>query len=365
MKQKIKFAYLTAFNGGGGIEKFNRALMRALDSLDIVELEALSLHDNHHDERYLTADKFRTWNANARKFVMGVLGLLNSDDTLILGHINLAVIGRLVRTMKPKVKLVLICHGIEVWKPLSGSKKRILKLADQIWVVSNHTKQEIIKRHGVPEEKIQILHNTIDPYFQYPTTFTKPNYLKERYGITPDTKVLFTLARLSSNEGYKGYDRVTEALARVNADVRYLIGGKADDDERERMEKLIADLGLRDRVTLIGFIPDEELVDHYQLADYFIMPSTDEGFGIVFIEAMACGTIPIAGNADGSVDAVANGALGLVVNPLSVDEITEAISSEPNTLPRGEALRNAVEERFGFDVFTANVGTLISSVCVE
>ncbi len=361
---KVFFAYLTAFNGGGGIEKFNRALMRALDLQQNVNFQALSLHDSVQDDNYLPRERFRSWHSNARKFVVGVLGLIASGDTLIIGHINLAVIGRMARTLKPKVKLTLICHGIEVWRPLSGSKKRILKLVDEIWVVSNHTKQELVRMHNVPEDKIQVLHNTIDPYFDYPTTFRRADYLQKRYGIEKDDKVLFTLARLSSSEGYKGYDRVTEALVGMKGKVKYLIAGKADEEEKQRMEKLITDLQLEQQVSLIGFVPDEELVDHYQLADYFVMPSTDEGFGIVFIEAMACGTVPIAGNADGSVDAVANGKLGVMVDPLNVDAIREAIDSDHGDLKRGMDLRQAVEATFGFEVFQNRVKQLIEGVCV-
>ncbi len=88
---------------------------------------------------------------------------------------------------------------------------------------------------------------------------------------------------------------------------------------------MIRQLGLEGRVIFAGFVADEELAAHFNLADIFVMPSEKEGFGIVFIEAMFYGKPVIAGNADGSVDALCNGELGLLVDPVSVDEIRDAV----------------------------------------
>ena len=101
---------------------------------------------------------------------------------------------------------------------------------------------------------------------------------------------------------------------------------------------------------------DSDLLDFFKMADVFIMPSSQEGFGIVFIEAMACGTPVIAGNIDGSVDALRNGELGLLVNPFSTEEIAKAIDSildnetiksQNSQLERSKK----VFEYFGFDQF--------------
>ncbi len=87
------------------------------------------------------------------------------------------------------------------------------------------------------------------------------------------------------------------------------------------------DLGVAEHVIFAGFVPDEELPDHYRLADVFAMPSTGEGFGIVFLEALACGTPVLAGNRDGSTDALDAGRLGTLVDPLSDEEITDGLSA--------------------------------------
>ena len=93
----------------------------------------------------------------------------------------------------------------------------------------------------------------------------------------------------------------------------YLIAGAGDD--KQRLEHLAAERGLAGRVVFTGHVPADELPSYYALADVFAMPSTGEGFGIVFLEAAACGLPVIAGNADGSVDALGEGQIGCLVDP--------------------------------------------------
>jgi len=107
--------------------------------------------------------------------------------------------------------------------------------------------------------------------------------------------------------------------------IKYLVVGKYDEAEKLRVDKIISELELQDNIIFTGFIPDEELAAHYSIADLYIMPSKKEGFGIVFIEAMYYGKPVIAGNKDGSVDALDNGKFGLLINPDDKQEITNAI----------------------------------------
>ena len=105
----------------------------------------------------------------------------------------------------------------------------------------------------------------------------------------------------------------------VAPDTRYLLVGTGPD--LLRIEKLAAEQGVQDAVVLAGFVPDEELCEHYNLCDLFAMPSKAEGFGIVYLEALACGKLVLAGNKDGSRDALNDGELGLLVDPDDTDEI--------------------------------------------
>ena len=118
-------------------------------------------------------------------------------------------------------------------------------------------------------------------------------------------------------------------------------------------------MSLENNVFLVGFIAEEEITDHYQLADLFIMPSKKEGFGIVFIEAMACGLPVIAGNQDGSVDALKNGELGMLINPENKDEMLEklemVLNSNSYTVAQKKLLQQKVNSHFGYSHFYQNL----------
>ncbi|MGB8990652.1 MAG: glycosyltransferase [Desulfobaccales bacterium] len=163
--------------------------------------------------------------------------------------------------------------------------------------------------------------------------------LLDRYGLRGKT-VLMTMGRLVSSEQYKGLDEILEvlpALLKSIAHVAYLIVG--DGDDRPRLEAKAQALGLEDRVVFTGFIPEADKADHYRLADVFVMPGRGEGFGIVFLEAMACG-IPVVGSRlDGSREALRDGTLGILVDPRRPDEllagILAALKRPRGTIPEG------------------------------
>jgi phosphatidylinositol alpha-1,6-mannosyltransferase len=204
----------------------------------------------------------------------------------------------------------------------------MLKSADLILSVSSFTKKKLEEVHSVNPERITILHNTIDPYFTAPSSFEKPEYLLEKLGISDKTKVILTVSRLSSLEKYKGYDKIIEVIPEVKRefpDVKYINVGKGDNDEIRRIEKLIDRLELQDHVTLTGYVGDEELQDYYMISDVFVLPSTGEGFGVVLIEALACGKDVIAGNKDASSEALLDGELGTLVDPDNLSDIKKAI----------------------------------------
>jgi glycosyltransferase involved in cell wall biosynthesis len=137
--------------------------------------------------------------------------------------------------------------------------------------------------------------------------------------------------------------------------VRYLIAGRGDDEPRLR--ELVSEFGQEEAVIFAGFVPDKELADHYRLCDVFVMPSTGEGFGIVYLEAIACGKPCVAGNVDASPEALGDGRWGFVVNPRSPEEIADAVvkilSGDHNKpwLKEPETLRVEVVERYGSKAF--------------
>lgn len=368
---KVLFIYLKAFTGAGGLEKFNRAFLKALQEVceqEGIEVKAYSPYGEKVDERYFKSANFRGFDRNKIGFALKTIQEGLRSDLVILGHINLSPVGVALKKMNSNVKTILITHGIEVWHNLSKLKKQMLKEADKILTVSSFTKQKLSDIHNVPLEKMTIFPNTIDPYFKIPTSIKKSEHLLKRYKLSKDTKIILTIARLASSEKNKGYDKVIQVLPEVIKEfptVKYLIVGKWDEKEIERIKKLIGDRNLINHVILTGYIHDEELPDHYLISDVFVMPSKKEGFGIVFLEALACGKPLIAGNKDGSADALLNGKLGILIDPDNLNEISQGIikvlkGEIDKRILDSNYLKSMVLNVFGYDKYKERLKEIIS-----
>lgn len=360
----VIFFFLKAFLLTGGIEKVNRVLLLALFELQQagrLRASGLSPYSTHSNPLYFPQDQMNGYSGQRWKLMLDLLWRPFQSDLLLVGHINLAPAVRILKWRYPKMKIVLMAHGIEVWPPISGMKRWLLQHADQILAVSHYTRDRMIAQ-GIPAERIDVLPNCLDPYLQAPTVLDKPAYLLERYGLKPRQKVLLTIARLSTWEGYKGYDRVLEslpALIREFPDLYYILAGKYDPAEKERLDLIITQLGVQDHVLFTGFLPDEEVADHYCLADAFVMPSKKEGFGLVFIEAMACGTPAIGGNQDGSPEALRPGELGYTTNPDDIADIVRTITTVLQNPPDPEELQRKTLHIFSYAAYRERLATLL------
>jgi phosphatidylinositol alpha-1,6-mannosyltransferase len=364
-EKKISFFVLTAFSHMGGIEKFNRAFMKALGDLSAtlrLKSRLGGMYDHSFDRNYTQQQTYQPFKGQKLQFVLWAVKQSLQQDIIILGHLNLAAIAVLLKLLAPKKKLVIICHGIEVFEPVGGLKKKALQQADQLLAVSSFTKQQLVTKQNLPAEKITVFPNTIDPYFKFPVDFTKPAYLQERYSIAQNEKVILTLTRLNSNEGYKGYDTLVTVLSELlkkNIPFKYILAGKADATELQRMNVLIKSLGLEQQVMMPGFIADEEITDHYLLADVFVMPSKGEGFGIVYTEAMACGLPVIAGNKDGSTEALQFGELGTLIDPDNADELKEALVKVLALERKPKDVQEKMLNHFSFEKFKERLQKVI------
>ncbi len=364
------FMYLSAFANTGGIEKVNRAIVKTLaDSFTHTTVsQVFSVYDRYTDARYFPAYLFKGFNANRIKFMWHLLFCDIPWTHVIAGHINLAPAIRLLKWRKPGLQITVITHGIEVWQPLHGMKHQLLMQANQIIAVSEYTRQQLITKNNIEASKIKVQSNCLDPYYVPYMSTQKPGYLKKRYQITKGTKVVITVARLSSYEKNKGCDLVLEAMVQVqqqHPNVLYLLCGKADAAEQQRIQKLIDQLNLHNTVLLTGFIADDELVDHYALADVFAMPSKKEGFGIVFIEAAACGTAVIAGNSDGSAEALLQGKIGTLIDADDVHALANAINEKVASTYDKNQLRQTVQDAYGFEKYKARMRELVGGGKVE
>lgn len=283
--------------------------------------------DQIADTRYISQHEFKGFRRNKLKFALNAILEGVKTKTVVLSHINLLFIALLIRFLSKTPHFILMAHGKEVWQKLPIWKRNFINKHVVVWAVSNYT-AAALKKHKIRPGQIRILPNCIDPFFKIPTSFQKPERLLKRYQLSKHQPVILSLGRLTKHETDKGYNKVIKIIPQLLSefpDLRYLICGQADAIEKTKLKKLIFKHRLQRNVTLLNFIPENELETHYQLADLFILPSKKEGFGLVFIEAALCGCKVISGNMDGSVDAMLNGQLGTMVNPDSTEQLKQAI----------------------------------------
>jgi phosphatidyl-myo-inositol dimannoside synthase len=358
------FLYLDGFASTGGIQKFNRNFVFALQKIvnqGNKEIKVLS----GYDKASMIFPNQPTWfQGFARKrFYFTVRSLLVSykADQVVLGHINLSILGILIKYINPKAKLTIIAHGIEVWGELSGIQRTALQKTDQILAVSQFTQKVLIEKHGVSQEKVKIFQNTLGYHFRKESKSKSVKELRQALKLPEHSLILLTVARLASYESDKGYDKIIEMMPQLRntyPTLHYVLAGSGSVQEISRLTRKITELGMQNFIHLPGYIGDEDLYTYFAGANIFVMPSKKEGFGIVYIEAMANGTPVVAGNKDGSTDAVSAYALGHLVNPDDTNEIRETISKIlSNTIEKSDADR--VIEDFHFDTFCKRVEALI------
>lgn len=372
MNKKILLFTLQSFSTTGGIQKMTRTLGHSLNQVaarNNWQFDMYSAYDADDDlmPQYLPAKNFKGFKENRIGFVVKAVKQGIKSDVVILTHINMALVGLIIKKLNPKCQVWVIAHGIEVWRPLSYFQKAFLKLCDKIICVSNFTKKQMVSMHQINPDKCTILNNAIDPFMDLPSEFIKPQHLLNKYNLTTDNRIIYTLTRLANSEQYKGHDHVIKIIGRLKAKypgIKYVLSGQYDVTEEIRIKKLIASVGVENDVILTGFIDEKAIPDHFLLADAFVLPSKKEGFGIVFIEALACGLPVICGNSDGSMDAICNGKLGQAVNADNLDELEAAITNVLETsLPvnKRQYLQKECLHYFNEELYRNNLQQLLTA----
>ena len=342
-----------AFGGRGGIAQYNRDLIEALAGHvgPLLVLPRLAPD--------APASPQGVEQAPPRPSKLGYLvetlrlAFTHEVELVFCGHLFMAPLALLVCRITG-ARLVLQVHGIEAWSAPSPLRRYAAARSDLVLCVSRDTRRRVLAWLGGPPERVAVLANTVRPIFRPGDR----GEARRRMDLPAEAALLLSVGRLSGSERYKGQDRVIAALPSLTAarpGLTYVVAG--DGDDRPRLEALAKSLGVQESVRFLGAVADADLVSLYQAVDLFVLPSTGEGFGIVFLEAMASGT-PALGFADGgAADALGDGRLGHIADPADLaGAILAALDAPPAA--RG-ALPAAVEARFGRAAFAGQARALI------
>ncbi|MBA3921432.1 MAG: glycosyltransferase family 4 protein [Nostocaceae cyanobacterium] len=339
---KILVLIPDAFGGRGGIAKFNQDFLNALctypESTEVVAIPRRVVDQVSSLPNKLT---YVTSGLKGKlNYGFAILQTVNCSpkyDLILCGHINLLPFAYLVHLWM-KAPIVLVIYGIEAWHPSpSWLANKLLHKINGIISISEFTKKRFLNWAKLNDIQEHILPLTVN--LESFTPAAKNHELVDRYHLEGKT-VLMTLGRLVSRERYKGFDEIIELLPTLIQEIThvvYMIVGEGDD--RQRLESKAKYLGVEKFVIFTGFVPEAEKADYYRLADAFVMPGKGEGFGIVYLEAMACGIPVVASKIDGSREAVRDGLLGILVNPDNPAEIKagiiEALKRPKGLVPQG------------------------------
>lgn len=326
-------------------------------------VSALVLNDEiAPDARYVNGD-FTSYSGAGRskaKFLSRYLRHIASNryDWIIFGHVSLSPLALVAKIFNSRVKTCIAAYGIEVWGPLSKLERKALRQADVVLAISEYTKAQLTKHPEVNADKIRIFPCTLDPHWKMDAYVAMP-------AQTPP--VILTVARITKDDRYKGIDNVIRSLpavAREVGPVEYRVVGRGDD--AARLRALADGLGVSRYVNLLGSISDAELREQYKSCSLFVMPSNEEGFGIVFLEAMAYGKPVVGGTNGGTPSVVTHGETGLLVDSSDVAGITESLITLLNNKEMrdrmGQAGHKRLSDHFTFDKFAKHFRDVLQSV---
>ena len=239
--------------------------------------------------------------------------------------------------------VTLYAHGEELTGWGRGGKFRAMRFAlrraDRVIANSDNTRVTLLDM-GVDEARIAVIHPGVDVERFRPGLDTRG--LRASLGVSADEFLLFSVGRLSRR---KGFDQTMRAVARLRAEglaLRYAVAGVGED--AAYLAALVGELGMGDAVHMLGALSEDELPRWLNACDAFAMPNREingdnEGFGMVFIEAAACGKTSVAGIAGGTGSAVLHNETGLRVDGGSVEAVADAVRA----LCRDRGLRTRLE----------------------
>jgi len=274
-------------------------------------------------------------------------------------------VARLCRT-----KALIFAHGEELTSWGRGRKFKtmcfVLRHADAVIANSDFTRETLRSLIGVPPQRIVMAYPVVDPERFRPGLAHED--LRASISLNPTDKLVLSVGRLQRRKGFDHVVRALPGLVARGIDVHHAIVGKGED--WDYLEQLARELGVSDRLHLLGHVGPEDLPRWYNACDLFAMPNRDiggdtEGFGIVYLEANACAKPALAGCTGGTGSAVEDGVNGLRVDGERVDAIEDGLArllQEPTLAQRlGETGRERVLAHFTPERRVALIRELVAS----
>jgi phosphatidyl-myo-inositol dimannoside synthase len=362
--------------GVGGIQEAGRLTAAALDEIahrhdwhtDFLSLnDSPGRHSLRVDEREIDVRGFGR--AKMRFLLSGMAGARAGKGpaagAILALHPNLGLPARWIQRTARSLKTIVICHGVEVWKPLPRLRRRALVAANFILAPSSHTIRKLISVQGVTQEKIRKLPWCLSPSF---LAMADDRGKLPELPDFPRGRIVLTVGRWAASERYKGVDLLIGAIAQLrgtHSDLHLVAVGSGDD--LPRLRALAGSRGVSGVIHFFENLSREEIAACYARADLFALPSTAEGFGLVFLEAMAFSKPVVGAAAGGSLDVIEDGVNGLLIPANDPERLAQALDrllrDDMLCAELGRRGAEIVRQKFQFGIFRDELERILTD-CV-
>ncbi len=364
----------------GGIETFIYNICRQLAARGHRVRVLTETAEGH--KSFDSNQEFQTRRFKRLPFLSSVLAIYHvvsssfkeRPDLLLLGHFGSThLLGALLVKKVLRIPYVIMAHGTDISAYLDGFtwidrffSKLVLRHSDIIIANSSATKKTI-ERYGYPPDKIYIVNPGVDSKKFIP--LEDENIIKQKLGMI-DRKVLLSVGRLVKRKGHENVIKALPEIIETVPSVLFVLIGNGPEDMR--LKKLTSEMKLDESIRFVGEIEEDEKILYYQSCDLFIMPTFEikdramndyEGFGIVYLEAGACGKPVVGGRSGGTSDAVVDGHTGVLVDPYDIHEIAgvaiRLLTDEAYAQKLGQNGRKRVKEEMNWNVVGDKVDSIL------
>jgi len=356
----------------GGVQRAGRHLAAVLTEFAAsrgMDCRLLSLNDSPELHRMTLGGREFVFTGSERakgRFTLAALKAARRKARLVLAaHPNLGPVVQAMRVAAPRMKSIICTHGIDVWETLGGLRRQALRHSNLVLAPSRDTADHVASEQGVKREKIRVLPWALDPQFE---ALIGPGSHPALPMDFPTGRVILTVGRWLATERYKGMDTLITALPRLltqRPEVQLVLAGAGDD--RAWLEELADQNGVNRHVHFLTELSYSELAASYSACEIFALPSSGEGFGMVYLEAMACGKPVIGGLHGGAPEVIQDGVTGYLVphgDPIQLATSIETLLADPvHAKEMGARGRQRVEYEFRFNVFAKSLKKILREQC--
>lgn len=356
----------------GGVQRGGRHIAAVLTEFAKsrgMECRLLSLNDSPELHRMSVGGREFVFTGcergKARFAATAVRAARRRAKLVVAAHPHLAPVARAMRLTAPRLRSIVFTHGIEVWEPLSRIRRSALKKASLVLAPSKYTAEHVTSDQEVPSDRVRVLPWALDPQFEAQVVAAARIGLP---GDFPKGRVILTVGRWAAAERYKGMDTLITALPRLLTrwpELELVMIGQGDD--RDWLLNLAEENGVSMHVHFLTGVNAAQLAACYAACEMFALPSRGEGFGMVYLEAMASAKPVIGGQHGGAPEVIQDGVTGYLVphgDAAHLATSIETLLSNPALgIEMGRKARERVEREFRFNVFAKSLKKILREVC--